>query len=191
MITTLSGIITEKYEHFAILEVSGVGYKVFFPFRVLSSISRDDQGKWYIYHHIREDRQELFGFASQEDLQMFEWLLDVSGIGPKSALNILGSADAPTLYACIVQKDVDRLSAIPKIGKKNAEKMILELHKKLSKTSFSSETNENRDETYRETVEALVGLGYRQSQAELAAAKTSNAEIDISQRIKAALKHLS
>lgn len=142
-------------EHHSIIDVSGVGYKVLSPMPLLLSLSPKEEVSLHIYTHVREDQLTLFGFKDEMDLFLFEKLIGVSGIGPKSALAMLSVHSPSSIADAVEREDAGALSHTPGVGKKTAEKIILELRGKLSHLVGTKET----DTTY-EVRLALETLGY-------------------------------
>ncbi|HET6371960.1 MAG TPA: Holliday junction branch migration protein RuvA [Candidatus Polarisedimenticolia bacterium] len=173
MIARLTGRILEKEPHQVILEAGGVGYRVAIPLSTYYVIPDAGEGVTLRIHtHVREDLIALYGFSSQEELALFERLIEISGIGPRLALAILSGLPAGDLVAAITQGDTSRLRGIPGIGAKTADRVILELRGRLSaggQGSVSAGKGSGRDGTVRgDVVSALVNLGYRESQAQVA-----------------------
>ena len=170
MITFLDGILEEKQPARVAINVGGVGYEVAVP---LSSFDRlppvGETVRLLIYHHITDVSQALFGFASDEERRMFTLLLGVSGIGPKIAVSALSGLSVRELKAALIESDVKRISSISGIGKKTAERVIVELRDKFS----AGETIEAMigaeeapgDRRVRDAALALVSLGYKQEDA--------------------------
>jgi Holliday junction DNA helicase RuvA len=170
MITYLEGLLDEKHPTRTVLDVGGVGYEVFIP---LSSYDRlPDTGKEvriHIFDHLREDAHTLFGFSTLEERRMFELLLSISGIGPKLALSALSGMTVRELKAAVVEGNVKRLSSISGLGKKTAERIVVELRDKLGKgEAMEAMTAEDDagDVTLRDAVLALISLGYKQEPAQ-------------------------
>ena len=171
MITFLQGTLVEKEPDRAVINVGGVGYEVLIP---LSSYDRlpmaESPVKLLTYHHVREDAQILYGFATEAERDMFNRLLSVSGVGPKLALTALSGLSVRELKVSIVGADIKRLSGISGIGKKTAERMVVELKDKFS-AGEALEATAGVDETMpgdvrlRDTVMALISLGYKQVEA--------------------------
>ncbi len=172
MITFLEGILEDKQPTHAVLNVGGVGYEVIIP---LSSFDRlpgvGQVCRILTYDHVREDLHQLFGFMTESERRLFVQLLSVSGIGPKLALTTLSGLTPRELRAAIATGDVKRLSSISGIGKKTAERMVLELKDKLG----AAETLEavaggvvldEGDVKLRDAVMALISLGYKRSEAQ-------------------------
>lgn len=171
MITFLQGVLVEKEPARAVINVGGVGYEVLIP---LSSYDRlpmaENSVKLLTYHHVREDAQILYGFATDAERDMFNRLLSVSGVGPKLALTALSGLSVRELKISIVGADIKRLSGISGIGKKTAERIVVELKDKIS-SGEALEATAGVDESMpgeirlRDTVMALISLGYKQVDA--------------------------
>ena len=155
MIGFLHGKVISVTEQAILLNVSGVGYKVSAPLPILVSTLKDEDLALYIHTHVREDQLTLFGFKDPLDLFLFEKLITISGIGPKSALAMLSVHSPASIADAVEREDASALSHTPGVGKKTAEKIILELRGKLSHLAGSKET----DTTY-EVRLALETLGY-------------------------------
>lgn len=184
MLATLYGVVTEIHLDFFILEINGLGYRLRAHSRTLAAAPAGQNIKVYVHEHIREDAYDLFAFLSLEEMVLFEKLLDVSGVGPKVAMAVCGAADLDGLRQKLVQGDVDWLASIPGLGKKTAQKIVLELKGQLVEVGAKPEAD-------RETVAALTGLGYTAFQAR-EAAKQIPAEIqDPGERVRVALRYLS
>ncbi len=185
MISYLTGMVTEKSARFAIVEANGVGYRVFVTNDTLRQLKTETQTKLRTHHAVREDTEELFGFLEQEDLKLFELLLGVPGIGPKTALNILNVATPETLRRSITSGETAYLTKISGIGRKTAEKIVLELKEKLGKSEEGAGLKEEVD-----SLEALKSLGYSHQDAREALRQVEKTAVSTSDRIKAALKLL-
>jgi Holliday junction DNA helicase RuvA len=141
MIEFITGIIEDKKEEFCVINHQGLGYRVYMPGRILHALKLQSEEKICIYHHFREDSQELYGFLSANDRDVFQLLISVSGVGPKVALKALGQFDANTLLNAISIEDLDTLTQISGIGKKGAERIVIELKDKCGSLGFESKTN--------------------------------------------------
>jgi Holliday junction DNA helicase RuvA len=171
MITFLEGVLEEKQPGRTVMNVGGVGYEVHVP---LSSFDRlppeGARARILIYHHITEVSQALFGFASEEERRIFVLLLGVSGIGPKIAVSALSGLSARELKAALVSGDLKRLASINGIGKKTAERMVVELRDKFSagealETLAGADDAPMGDHRLRDAAMALIALGYKQDDA--------------------------
>ena len=175
MIAFLKGHIEEKGEGAVLLDVNGVGYKVEISSQTLDHLaSAGSEVKLLIHHHITDSDQRLFGFYTKSEKQLFEKLITVKGVGPKLGLTILSGLPAANLISSITQSDAASLSRVPGIGKKTAERIILELKEKLADQSgaASAETSNGTSNTVlKETIQALEALGFKTREAEQAVMK--------------------
>lgn len=178
MIAYIKGQLTTIEDTSILIEAGGLGYEVLCPnpFRFQESIN--EEVKVYTYHYVREDQQTLFGFKKKEDKQLFAQLLNVSGIGPKGALAILGTVSVPEFVSAIEQEDDKYLTKFPGVGKKTARQMILDLKGKLvvwlpdeknEDTIFYSDglTTQKKRERIEDASEALKALGYTEKEVKL------------------------
>ncbi len=168
MIAHLRGRILRKGPQEAVIDVQGVGYKVAIP---LSTFYRlGDPGaevSLLVHTHVREEALALFGFLTQEEQTLFERLLSVSGVGPKVALGILSGIEAPELAVALRGSDVSRLTRIPGVGKKTAERLVLELKDKMPPPGASAAQKPAAPSASRDDlISALVHLGYSRPEAE-------------------------
>ena len=189
MISRLEGTIVYTDDKFVVIDVSGVGYKVYLTTENLSSLSLGESTSFWIYTAVRENSIDLYGFKNTEEMSFFELLLDVSGIGPKSALGILAVAPIETLRKAIATGDMSYLNKVSGIGRKTAEKIIVELRDKLQ--SYKIEGNDEALRGESDIIEALKSLGYSQNEARDALKEVSSNIIGTNARIKEALKILS
>ncbi|HEU0086009.1 MAG TPA: Holliday junction branch migration protein RuvA [Candidatus Paceibacterota bacterium] len=186
MIGSIKGIITQKSDKYVLVETSGVGYKITVSAETLSKIGKvGDEAFFWIHTHVREDALDLFGFIENEDLSFFEMLLNVPGIGPRSALAILGIASPDTLRKAIGSGDTNYLTKVSGIGRKTAEKIVLELRDKIGSAGENPSLQGELD-----VLEALKSLGYRENEAREALKKVSP-DGDTNKKIKEALKILN
>ena len=189
MIGSVKGKIIFKTEKFLIVETEGVGYKINVSPDVLSKIKKTDEGVFlWIHTHVREDLIDLYGFLDHEELDFFEMLINVSGIGPKGALVILGIASIDTLKRAISTGDIVYLTKISGIGKKTAEKIVIELRDKIKKKGGHEERGSSLQEEL-DSLEALKSLGYSQGEAREALKKVTP-DSNTSTKIREALKIL-
>ena len=172
MITFLEGSLVEKTPTRIVLDVHGVGYEVFIP---LSSFDRlpDENApcKILTHDHVREDVHHLYGFVTAAERALFEMLLGISGIGPKTALSALSGLSVRDLKLAVVEGDIKRLSSIPGIGKKTAERIVVELRHKLSEGEAleavaGAPEGGPADLRTRDAILALISLGYKQADAQ-------------------------
>ena len=197
MITLLEGTIEFKAEKFIVLNVNGVGYRVFCGPDTLQKIPEKFDGvnpatprkiKLWTHHHVREDSQELYGFLHYPELELFELLIGISGIGPKGALGVMAIAPVDTLKKAIASGDTSYLTRVSGIGRKTAEKVVLELKEKLAGRGVSVSAPELKDEA--DALDALVALGYSQREARDALAAVPQDITSIEKRVREALKRL-
>ena len=201
MIGYIKGTIAEITPDRLVLENGGIGYEIFVPSSILDSGARQGQElKVYTYLHVREDALQLFGFRSRDELQVYRLLLGISGIGPKAAIGILSAMSVDTLRFAVLSDDAAAIVKAPGIGKKTAQKLILELkdkfsleeafEKKLAANQQSAAEQINEDAAS-EAVQALVALGYSGTEALQAVKKVEGAaDMDTEAVLKAALKFL-
>ncbi|MGB0347418.1 MAG: Holliday junction branch migration protein RuvA [Balneolaceae bacterium] len=174
MIAFLKGFIEEKRSDSVLLDVQGVGYKVEVSNQTIDQLeSAGSEIKLLIYHHITENDQRLFGFFSKDEKQLFEHLITVKGVGPKLGLTILSGLPAANLISAITGGDAIALSRVPGIGKKTAERIIVELREKLKTmgSGIDREAVSSNAGVLEEAVQALVALGFKPKESEQAAIK--------------------
>lgn len=180
MIDFLRGKVAHREPEYAVLDVQGVGYRVFCP-NPYALPDKADDITVYIHHHVREDAILLFGFASREEQSLFRRLLDVTGIGPKVALGILSGGRPEAVVAAIQQENIAYLTKLPGIGRKTAQRIILDLKDKLAAVSsgfdgkaMSAALQETADAAptgglaWAEAKEALLALGYTEAETDRA-----------------------
>jgi len=171
-----------------VLDVGGVGYLLQATPSAVRNASPGAEVSVETYLHVREDALQLFGFADAEERQLFVQLLSVNGVGPKVALAIVSGSPARELRRAIAREDAARFQAIPGIGKKTAERIVLELKEKLADAAGEPASSlRGADEGHAVAREALVELGYSISEAESALANT-DAELDPQERVRLALR---
>ncbi len=189
MIAHLSGSIIHQTDKFLVVDVAGVGYKVHVTTETAVSFPLGVTTSLWIYTAVRETSIDLYGFNTTEEMSFFTLLLDVSGIGPKSALSILSLAPIETLKKAIATGDTSYLNKVSGIGRKTAEKIVVELRDKLqSFKSADGETNHLRDEG--DVIEALKTLGYTQIEARNVLKEIPDSIVGTNDRIKKALQIL-
>lgn len=198
MIVYLKGELIRVKEASVILEVSGIGYEVFVPVSVFEQLpSRGEVVTIHTYHYVREDSEILYGFVIEEALQIFKQLITVNGIGPKGALALLSTITIDELKFAVMSEDDKIISRAPGIGKKTAQRLIIDLKDKLkldiydepmSVDSLASVVVDNNPK--QEAIEALVSLGYQSSTA-ISAVKKVEHFTDVEDIIKQSLKHLA
>jgi Holliday junction DNA helicase RuvA len=189
MIGSIKGKIIFKTDKFLIVETGGVGYKInISPDVFFKTKKTNEEISLWIHTHVREDALDLYGFLNREELEFFEMLINISGIGPRSALAILGIASIKTLHKAIATSDTSYLTKISGIGKKTAERIVIELRDKIGEEKSGSSLQGELD-----ALEALKSLGYSQNEAREALKKVSeknSVDINTNIKIREALKIL-
>jgi Holliday junction DNA helicase RuvA len=189
MIATLHGKIQARTEDALIVNVGGVGFRVRVPTSTLANLGAiGSEVQLFTHLHVREDEISLYGFATEDELNLFETLLTVSGIGPKVGLGILSAAPADTLRVAIAQGNVEVLTAIPGIGKKTAQRLILELKGKID-VSGLGEVSELTP-LDKDVMDALINLGYSAAEATRAARAVPANVHTLEERVRMALQYL-
>lgn len=198
MIALLSGTMRHKTPEHVIIETHGVGYSVEIPLSSYYSLPEEGQTTLHIYTHVREDILKLYGFLTLAEKETFILLLGINGIGPRVALNILSHMACTDLHQALLHEDVARLSSLPGIGKKTAERLILELHEKVRKLATPENIQEQKVNVLEtadsgdDVLSALISLGYKEKQARNVLAKMEiNAESSTQDILKQALQHLT
>jgi len=196
MIARLNGIILEKQPSRVIVDVGGVGYDVLVPLSTYY-VCGDAGSKiaLRVHTHVREDQLALYGFATELEQAMFEKLIAVSGIGPKLGLSVLSGIEARELAGAIQRNDVARLTAIPGVGKKTAERMCVELRDRLPKTVMAAPASP-ADSLREDLVSALTNLGYHRQAIDkvldaLLSSASAKAPARFEDALRSALKGLS
>ena len=198
MIAQIRGQLIQKSPGLVIVEANGVGYQVSVSLNTFYDLPEVEQPvRVYTYTHVREDVLQLYGFSTLLEKETFQILIGVSGIGPKLALNILSGISAALLIRSLGARDLNRLLAIPGVGRKTAERMILDLQEKVqkleSRVSIPPKDHLPMDEMAEDIISALVNLGYKKSQAESAAENIlqQRPEIKLEEALKESLKILA
>jgi holliday junction DNA helicase RuvA len=187
MIARLEGKIAGIRGNAVIIMVSGIGYLVAVSTYTLGKIAGLGDVSLHIHTHVREDQLALFGFLSEEELSMFELLISISGIGPKVALSILSIADPKTIRTAIVNKDPSILTRVSGVGKKTAERVIIELQNKVDAIGIDDQATALIGQ---DAIEALVSLGYSVTESREALKLVPADVTDVSARVRQALKNL-
>ena len=186
MIGLLKGLIYSKFKNSIILMVGGVGYAVSLGETLASQVKPEEEKTLYIYTHVREDALDLFGFESEEQKHLFEILLSISGIGPKTALAI-SDRGLRLIKSAVKKSDVDFFTSIPRLGKKNAQKIIIELKSKLKDSQDF--TFEDESEESMSIQNALLTMGFDKKEIQQILSKLDPA-LSIEDKIRHALKLL-
>lgn len=195
----LNGTVAHIAPHLAVIDCGGVGYACHTTNVTLGALTVGKPGKLYTYLNVREDAMELYGFATEEELNCFKMLIGISGVGPKAALSILSATSPDKLALAIITGDEKALTVAPGIGKKIAQRIILELKDKLSKGQLETMAGENYGGTgvtlipenkVSEASAALAVLGYSQSEIGVALKGIDLDTLTLEQIIKEALKKM-
>lgn len=176
-------------ESFVVIEAGGVGYKVLMPRSAVGRFSVGEQAQVFTHFHVSDSGQELYGFPRQDILHFFEQLISVSGVGPKLALAVLDAVELKDLAAAIEENRPDLIAQAPGVGRKTAERIIVELRGKLA--SFAEADAVRRMDTDTDLIDTLVSLGYRRDDARTALRSVDPASHDLETRLKKALGYLS
>lgn len=201
MIAYLKGTITEVEKDSVILECRDIGYRIFMPASVLERLGKTgEELTIHTYFHVREEAMQLYGFLTKNDLTAFRLLLGVNGIGPKAAMGILSHFSWEDLSFAVLSEDAATIAKAPGIGRKTAQKVILELKDKFSlQEAFEQKILENspgsqatrEPETAQEAAEALMALGYGRSEAFKAVRQVpQKEEMSVEELLRAALKRI-
>ena len=199
MFAYIKGSLEEKSTNYVVIDVGGIGYKIFMSNISISEIGEiGSKVKVHTHYYVREDNISLYGFLTHEELKMFELLLSVSGIGAKSAIAMLSNI-TPAGFACaIISNNVALLKKIPGIGPKTAQRIILELQDKLKSEQELAKSEEqeeikiiNNSENVEEAMQALQILGYNKKEIEKAFEKIANTDVSVEELIKKGLSILA
>lgn len=198
MIAYLEGKLIEKNPTHLILEVNGVGYSVNIPVSTYSNLGEvGEMVKVLTYQHVREDELKLYGFSTKPEKELFELLISVNGVGPRLALSILSCVSVNQFQRSVLQEDLDVLTTIAGVGKKKAQRLIVELKEKLSKVDLGEKVELRAKEIVSipaqdEAISALVSLGYTKLEAKKAlerVLKDVDEVLPVEELIKRALKY--
>jgi Holliday junction DNA helicase RuvA len=188
MISRISGKIVDVGANNVVIDCQGVGYKLFITPTLAIQQKTGTEATFWTHLAVREDKMDLYGFTTKEELDFFELLITISGIGPKSALGILSLATLDTLFEAITTGEAALLTKVAGIGRKNAQKIVVELKDKIGDKSFDT-TRSSSPEI--DVIEALKTLGYQERVAREALQQVEKTITDTGERIKSALKILN
>ena len=188
MISQLSGKITFRGTGFIVLTTGGIGYKVYVSTETFAELKKKETALLWTHLAVRENALDLYGFLSEEELSFFEMLVSIPGVGPKSALAILSLADVTTLTSAVIHGDSSYLTRVSGIGKKSAEKIVLELKDKLGTVPYEGDDEDLKGAA--DALEALTALGYSAKEAREALRKVPEGVKDTGMRLKESLKIL-
>lgn len=198
MFAYISGKLTYKMEGYVIVDVNGIGYKIFMSQTSIDKLGNTGENvKIHTYLKVREDDMSLFGFNTGEELSMFELLISVSGVGAKTALSMLACIEPSKFALAVITNDIKTLTKIPGIGAKSAGRIVLELKDKLKTDKAVSVSNEaevaktiEKDEKIEDAISALQVLGYNRKEIEKVFEKIEISEISVEDLIKKGLQLL-
>ena len=188
MIGSLRGRVTHVGGEWALLEVAGIGYRVFAGPSLLARLRPGSEASVFTHHLVRDDQQALFGFASLDELGFFEQLMTVTQVGPRLALAIISAHPVTKLQLAIINDDLDVFTAVSGVGRKTAQRIILELKEKVHAAGLAAGGGPAADS---DVVAALESLGYTASEARKAAGAVAGSDGALDARIKAALQELA
>lgn len=197
MFAYIKGILEEKMSNYVVVETAGIGYKIFMSKNAILKIGETgDNVKIYTHYHVREDEISLYGFLTGEELKLFELLISVSGVGAKSAIAMLSNITPSEFIMCVVKNDITRLTKIPGIGQKSAQRIVLELKDKLKTEQESAKAEETENviqvtDSIEEAISALQILGYHKKEIEKVLQKFDYQSMTIEEIIRNGLKFLS
>ena len=197
MISYIKGRLEIKSKDYIIIDVGGIGYKIFMSETVIKELEKGREVKIFTYMKVREDDISLYGFLNNEELMTFELLISVGGVGAKSAITILSNITPSKFALAVITNDVNTLKKLPGIGAKTAARIILELKDKM-KTEQSIEKGNNEqikeaiilDNKANDALEALCVLGYARKDVEIVISKIDTSKISVEEIIKQGLKFL-
>lgn len=201
MIASLRGKLIRVEATYVVLDVGGVGYKVSVPVSVLTTYAEGQEAQLHIHTHVRAEELALYGFVAPEDLEVFQLLLSVTGIGPKVALSILSAMDSQALAQAVAAEDTKTLVRIPGLGLKTAQRLVLELRDKITALMFQrrvdqihAKTQKPADDLFNDVVDGLAGLGFNRNDARKATEKVvkdNPKQTNMGELLKAALNILT
>ena len=201
MLAYIKGTLEIKNNDYVVIDVGGLGYKVSMSKKALEAVGNiGEKIKVYTYYRVREDDISIFGFNTNEELRMFELLLSVSGVGAKVALTILSNIELAEFALAVITDDINKIVKIPGIGKKSAQRIILELKDKLKAQELAEaeeqgqvaeSKQEKNNEAVEEAIAALQILGYSKKEIEKAFEKLANKNVSVEELIKKGLTILS
>ncbi|KXX69727.1 Holliday junction branch migration protein RuvA [Flammeovirga sp. SJP92] len=194
----IRGKLTKKLPTFAVLEVQGIGYEVRWPLNAFSLLNEGEECTLYTYLYVKEDVQQLYGFATENDRSLFLLLISVSGIGPSTGLAFLSSLSSSEICSAIMQEDSKTIQSVKGIGAKTAQRVVIELRDKISKLQYSGELTQTTvaaapdNAKVDEAMDALVALGFTRAGAQKSIKliiKKNGSDLSVEKLIKLALKN--
>ncbi len=194
MLAYIRGKLEMKFDNYVVIDVGGLGYKVFMSEKTIEEIGNvGDIVKVHTHYHVREDDISIYGFATNDELKMFELLLGVSGIGAKSAVNMLSNITPSSFALAVITNDTSKLVKIPGVGAKSAARIVLELKDKLKTIEAKQEQNTQikqaikEDNKITEAISALQVLGYNKKEIEKALEKIDKENLSLEDIIRKGL----
>lgn len=188
MIGLLTGKIISADQNPIIIDVHGVGYAISIPEQYLTKLKIQSTGTFFVHTYVREDNIALYGFTTQKELTLFRMLLNVSGIGPRTALAMINRGVSNVIHA-VSSADVDFFSTIPRVGRKSAQKVIIELKPKLGSMTDLDLSGKQETET-KQLIDVLLRMGFERNEALSAIKKLEAKDKTLEQKIRSALKYL-
>lgn len=190
MIGMLTGTVLLKGIQYLLIDVHGVGYKVLVSQNVLANAKKDQQTSLYTHTYVREDVLELYGFPSIEELQLFEQLINVSGVGCKTALSIFSIGTKEQIVRAIVTADTTFFTQVPRLGKKNSQRIIIDLKNKVGEKGEDLDLTMQDNQSQTEVIAALKNFGFTTQEAQEAIRALQGQGETPEEKIRMALKHL-
>lgn len=194
MIGSLIGLIKEKTPSAILLEVNGIGYEISIPLSTSFQLPKVGESAFLLTHLVvREDQHSLYGFATEEERKLFRALIKISGVGAKLAITILSGTNVTGFIQSVVNEDIDALVHLPGIGKKTAERLVVEMKDKISEISDEQHNMQDSgvNSAVAEAINALVNLGYKTKDAKNILDKIDSEELSVEDLIRQALKSLN
>ena len=194
MIGSLIGLIKEKTPSAILLEVNGIGYEISIPLSTSFQLPKVGESAFLLTHLVvREDQHSLYGFATEEERKLFRALIKISGVGAKLAITILSGTNVTGFIQSVVNEDIDALVHLPGIGKKTAERLVVEMKDKISEISDKQHNLQDSgvNSAVAEAINALVNLGYKTKDAKNILDKIDSEELSVEDLIRQALKSLN
>jgi holliday junction DNA helicase RuvA len=191
MIYSVRGEIKEKDETCLVVDIGGIGFKIFTPQRISAAANLGDHISLFTFLVVRQDNLSLYGFEDKEERELFQQLLKVNGIGPRTALAILSTLTVDKIYQAIIEEKSVIFNQVPGIGSKTSQKLVLMLHDKLKESGYVGKISEIR-EIHMELLEALTGLGYSVVEAQAAIQSLpKDAPDNLEEQLRMALQYFS
>lgn len=194
MYSYIKGKVDSINENYIVLENNDIGYEIYMSNISISNINKNVEQKVYIYQHIREDNNTLYGFSSENEKNAFMKLITVSGVGPKAGMQILSTLSYEELFQALINKDVKAFLSVKGVGKKTAERIIIDLSDKLTPSTIEDVSNINtlnsNSSVLNEAIDALMSLGFSYPDAQQAVKKALNISDDLNKVIKLALQSI-